>query len=134
MASLVGIKYVGKKRRPQPDTVAGTSLIWRDTREVHFVPDTVASKLLKHPDVWAVTQEVRVSDAKVREAEQKLAVEVRKENEIEEQPPLPPLDQMDKKALHDFAQQHFGEKLHHAMSETTMRSKIMALMNSGRNR
>lgn len=128
MAQMIGIKYVGKKNRPQPDTVAGTTLVWSDTREVHFVPEEMAAKFLKHPDVWAQTQEVRVSPAKAKEMTPEMKEEPPEEEQ--EQAPLVSLDNMDKTALREFAQRQFGQTLHHAMSEENMRGKIRGFMNS----
>jgi hypothetical protein len=127
MSTLVGIKYVGKKNRPQPDTVAGSKFIWAGPDDVQFVPDSIASRLLKHPDVWAVTGETK-SDTS--EDISDLLGEEKKLDLEQEQPPLVPLDTMSKKELIHYAQVNFGQKLVPQMSEATMRAKVRSWVNS----
>ena len=122
----IGIKYVGKKTRPQPDTVAGTSLVWVDTEQVHYVPQAVASKLLKHPDVWAAAGSKEVADSLAD-----LGIAPPPKKDFEQEPiPLVPLDTMDRQALIVFAKTQFGQTLHINMNEKNMRAKIQNWMNS----
>ena len=127
MSTLVGIKYVGKKNRPQPDTVAGSKFIWAGLDDVQFVPESIATRLLKHPDVWAVTGEKQ--DSKDEDISDLLGEEKKLDLE-QEQPPLVPLDTMSKKELINYAQVNFGQKLVPQMSEATMRAKVRSWVNS----
>lgn len=124
MATLIGIKYIGKKTHPQKDSVAGTGLFWHDTEEVHFVSAEAAAKLLVHTDVWAKAGEKEGADVPAA------PVEAPKKELEREEPPLVLLDQMDRQALTVYAQQHFGQKLAHNMSEKNMRIRIQNWMNS----
>lgn len=130
MSTLIGIKYVGLKNRPQPDTVAGTKLVWFDTEQVHFVAEDVAYRLLKHPDVWARTDDVAPAvDSLADLGIVPEADETPKQPEVE-LPPLVPLDTMDREALIVYAKSHFGQTLPVNMKVENMRAKIHALMNS----
>lgn len=124
MSTLIGIKYVGLKNRPQPDTVAGTMLVWLDTEQVHYVSESTAFRLLKHPDVWA-----RV-DSKEGALETPDPVVAPKQKEEVEPAPLVPLDTMDRASLIVFAQSQFGQKLAPNMTEANMRLRIRNWMNS----
>lgn len=110
---MTGIKYIGD-REQHTDNLYGTGLIWT-SGQVHNVEDGIAARMLAHADVYkeakAVKGEVPAVAIQVVEPE-KLPV------------PLPNLDTMDKQELRTFAQQHYGENLHHAMSEVNMRSTI----------
>lgn len=127
MSTQVGIQYVGKKTRPQPDTVAGTTLVWIDNEQVHFVTEAIAAQLLKHPDVWAEAGRKEGADSM-----EDLGIESPKKPDlIEETEPAPlvRLDSMDKKTMIQFAQRQFGQKLVPQQSEGTMRTKIQNWMN-----
>ena len=127
---LIGIQYVGKKGRPQKDTVLNTSRLWPDTKHVEWVPEKDAPAYLKHADVWAQTGEKQTKD--VDDLLGLDSAQVKKEDPLEEvsQVPLVQLDAMDKAALVQFAQMHFNQQFHHATNLATMRSKIRNWMNS----
>ena len=125
---LIGLKYVGKKTRPQPDTVLNTKRVWPDTKHVEWVPQKDAEAYLKHPDVWAVSGEKNAPEDVADLLD--LPEPDEKKEEIDTLAPLVQLESMSKPALVQFAQQHFGQRLHHAMSESTMRGKIRNWMNS----
>lgn len=130
MSTLIGIKYVGIKNRPQPDTVAGTKLVWFDSEVVHFCTEDVAYKLLKHPDVWARAEgEAPAADSLADLGIVPAETEAPKQPEVE-LPPLVPLDTMDREALIVYAKSHFGQTLQPNMKVENMRTKIHALMNS----
>lgn len=127
MSTQVGIRYVGKKTRPQPDTVAGTSLVWVDTEQVHFVSEAIAARLLKYTDVWAEAGRKEAADSLAD-----LGIESPKTPDAiaETEPaPLVRLDSMDKASMIQFAQRQFGQKLIPQQSEGTMRTKIQNWMN-----
>lgn len=112
---MVGIKYIGT-RETHTDNLYGTNLVWKPG-QVHNVDDSVAARLLHHADVYAEAKPVKGEAAAVMPMEpEKLPT------------PLPNLEGMNKTELRTFAQQHYGENLHHAMSEANMRDAILALV------
>lgn len=128
---LIGIKYVGKKSRPQPDTVLGTSRVWPDTTHVEWVPEKDVPAYLKHPDVWAADGEKQTKN--MDDLLGLDAAPVKKEERVEEDllaAPLVQLDAMDKSSLKQFAQMHFNQSFHPNTNESTMRNKIRNWMNS----
>lgn len=131
MRTLIGIKYVGLKNRPQVDTIAGTKLVWFDTEQVHFVPEGAAYQLLKHPDVWARSGDEAPAAESLADLLDNVPAETEKPKVPEmELPPLVPLDVMDRQALIVYAKTHFGQTLQVNMKEENMRAKIQAWMNS----
>ncbi len=59
------IKFVGKAPRKR-DNVTFSNLVWEEQGAVLPVPEAIAVRLLKHPDVWAdVTGDGDVPDATV---------------------------------------------------------------------
>lgn len=122
----IGIKYVAERTPPFPDTVAGTSLVWVDAEQVHYVSQAVATKLLQHPDVWAEAGSKEVADSLTD-----LGISSPPKQAFEREPiPLVPLDTMDRQALIVFAKTQFGQTLHINMNEKNMRAKIQNWMNS----
>lgn len=118
----VGIKYIGD-RQTHSDNLYGTNLTWVPG-QVHGVNFAAAKKMLLHGDVYRVSG---LTDEVIAPPESS-------EKPVETEParlsiPLPNLEGMGKKEMMDFAQQHYGEKLHHAMSEPNMRAKVVALIN-----
>ena len=114
---MIGIKYVGQ-REMHIDNLYGTNLAF-NPGQTHNVDDAIAKRMLAHTDTYAEAKPVK--DAPVAAAEEKAAAK-------EQSEPLPHLDGMGKPELMAFAQQHYGEKLHHAMSEANMRSKVLGFI------
>lgn len=115
----VGIQYIGD-RESHHDNLYGTNLTW-SPGQVHNVPPAAAKKMLAHSDVYA---EVEANG----DEEFGDFTEDDKEPPDKLSPLLPNLDGMTKQDMQAYAQQHFGEKLHHAMSEDNMRAKIVNLI------
>jgi len=111
---MIGIKYIGT-REVHEDNLYGTGLRFAPD-EVHNVDDTIAEKMLAHTDVYEGVKPIKGE----------AAATVATKTESENLPiPLPNLEGMNKQELTAFAQQHYGEKMHHKMSEENMRSAIM---------
>jgi len=112
----VGVKYIGDHQY-HTDIHYGTGLTWAPG-QVHNVSDDAAKNLLAHADVYEES-ELIVGDV--------MCVHV-EEIPARVPPMLPPVERMGKKELRDYALSHFGENLHHAMSEENMRHKIVNLV------
>ena len=116
---MIGIKYIGKRENHE-DNLYGTGLRFAPG-DVHNVDDAIAAKMLVHTDVYA--------EAKPVKGETVAAVV--KSNEPDKLPvPLPNLEGMDKQDMITFAQQHYGEVLHHNMKEENMRKSIQSFIES----
>jgi len=113
---MIGIKFIGD-RESHIDNLYGTNLTFKPG-QVHNVEDAIAKRMLVHTDAYAEAKPVK--GAPVAEAEKPAAKE--------EAEPLPHLGGMGKPELMAFAQQHYGEKLHHAMSEDNMRAKVLGFI------
>jgi len=117
--SMKAIKYVGLKAYTK-DTVAGTGLFW-EAGETHNVPDAAAERLLRHPDVWALDEEVTtVADAPGPET---IAPEGDKPVEEEENfdnPPPQNLEAMTKADISAYAMREFNLSFKANDSKTTM--------------
>ena len=138
--ALVGVQYVGKKKS-HLDHLYGTNLTWLPG-QTHNIQETIAQKMAKHTDVYAITLPVahivpaaagiepeEVAPTVVEAFEDDTFVLAQPEEVAPTVVPLPPLDNMTRDELMSFAQQHYGEKLHHSMKEETMRHKIVSLIN-----
>jgi hypothetical protein len=126
--TLVPIIYVGAKAR-RTDSIAGTGLVWLPG-QAHQVPQDVAAKLLRHPDVWARGEAEEgavaavLAEKPVEETEETLALRIG----------LPSLNGMSKADLGQLAAARFGITLPQTMKVADMRAQIVALENSGRQR
>ena len=119
---MVGVQYIGSKPR-HIDNLYGTGLEW-EPGDVYNVDKAIASKMEKHPDVYAIVEAVAGAGC---------ASPVKIDSETEdENPQLPRLDGMDKNELIDYAQRHFGENFAKNMKPENMRAKILGLIQSGR--
>ena len=117
---MCGVRYIGN--RPQHiDNLYGTNLVWTPG-QVHNVTIKAANQILLHTDVYEIAEEIPDEPpAKGHE-----------DTPAEETPNIhimpPNLDAMSKADLRLYAQQHYGENLHHAMSEENMRTRIMGFV------
>jgi len=114
---MIGIKYIGT-REVHEDNLYGTGLRFAPD-EVHNVDETIAAKMLVHADVYKEAKAIKGEPAATANTKpDKLPI------------PLPNLEGMNKQELTTFAQQHYGEKMHHKMSEENMRSAILGYIQS----
>lgn len=116
ITGMTPIQYIGG-RDEHHDNLYGSGLEWKNG-QTRNVPSAIALKMLAHDDTYkqngtAVSEATTVAD---KDKPEKLPV------------PLPNLDGMNKQELMTFAQQHYGEHLHHKMNEGNMRDRIMALV------
>lgn len=132
---MKNIQYIGNKPQKQ-DNVAGSGTIWTGNGDIQPVTDAVAAKLLEHPGVWKLVGDSEEKPESVETTEspaEVLAVKT-EHNEMSEadaKPPMANLENMDKVALRDFAQRHFGHQFHHNAGEEKMRQTIVGMMNRG---
>ena len=111
------VKYIGSGLKI--DSISGVGLRW-EPGQARNVTAQVAERLLAYTDTWVRQQTEEAPDAEpvgLAEAE-KL---------IEE--PLPVIDfhAMDKKALVEFAEEKYNERLDKRLSEETIRHKVVSL-------
>ena len=125
--ALVGVQYVGKKKS-HLDHLYGTNLTWLPG-QTHNIQEPIAQKMAKHTDVYAITVQVAQTVPAAAGLEDDTFVLAQPEEVAPTVVPLPPLDNMTRDELMIFAQQHYGEKLHHSMKEETMRHRIVSLIN-----
>lgn len=117
------IQYVGKKPQ-RSDSVADTGLVWTPG-QVHVVTDSVAERLLAHPDVWA---KVSIEDA-IETAGKKPAKDVtdakpkKKSTPEDDVPATPNLSNMNLMELRKHAKS-IGVTLPGRITETTARRKL----------
>lgn len=101
------------------DSINGVGLRWEPS-QVRNVSSEVAERLLVYSDTW-----VQVQDDESGNVEPLHLVEA--EKPVEE--PLPVIDfhSMDKKALLEFAERKYNERLDRRQNEETVRHKVIAL-------
>lgn len=110
------VKYIAAGVKT--DSIRGVGLTW-EPDQVRTVSAEVAERLLVHPDTW-----VKVDAAPADADEIGLTQE---EKPVEE--PLPVIDfhVMDKKALLEFAETKYNERLDKRQNEESVRHKVIAL-------
>lgn len=101
------------------DSINGVGLRWEPS-QVRNVSSEVAERLLVYSDTW-----VQVQDDESGNVEPLRLVEA--EKPVEE--PLPVIDfhSMGKKALLEFAERKYNERLDRRLNEETVRHKVIAL-------
>lgn len=141
---MKNVRYIGKKDQ-KADNVAGTGIVWNGPSDVQQVPDSAFAKLMQHPGVWedagadavdghatnTAETETNPQNTETEPSESATTVRVEDTVDVDSLPPMPNLDGMDKPALRDFAQRHFGHEFHHNAGEAKMRQAIIGLMNRG---
>lgn len=108
---------------PKHDSIAGVGLRW-EPGQVRNVSPEMAERLTIYTDTWSLlrikasTEEPNVEEVALKE-EEKIAEE-----------PLPFIDfhAMDKKALVEFAETKYNERMDKRQSEETIRSKVIAIV------
>ncbi|MBA4141941.1 MAG: hypothetical protein H0X43_02820 [Nitrosospira sp.] len=111
------VKYIANGVKK--DSINGVGFRW-EPGQVRSVSAEVAEQLLVYTDTWA-----EVEDAEAGNAEPMGLAQA--EKVIEE--PLPVIDfhAMDKKAMVEFAERKYNERLDKRLSEETIRHKVIAL-------
>lgn len=110
------VKYIGTTFKK--DSISGVGLHWQPG-QARQVTVEVAERLLVFTDTWQAGTEADKSDEHVGLFEQPEAVEE----------PMPVIDfhAMDKKALIEYAQRHYNERLDKRQNEGTVRHKVISL-------
>ena len=106
---------------PKLDSINGCGLRW-EAGQIRNVSPEMAERLLVYTDTWAKADEA--TDAPTNADEATLTPI---EKPMEE--PIPVIDflAMDKKALIEFAQTKYNEKMDKRWSETTIRHHVIGL-------
>lgn len=123
MENMVGVKYIGGKPR-QVDNLYGTGLEW-EPGDIYNVDKAVAARMAVHTDVY------KIVDAVASAWFATVDPPAGKQQE-EERPVLPNLEGMSKDELIAYAQRNFNENFANNMKESTMRNRILGLIQSGR--
>ena len=113
------VKYLLDYRKQ--DSIRGLGLWW-EPGQVRAVSAEVAERLLNHPDVWVKVEE----DA----AEPVDAEEIglgQEEKPVEEPLPVVDFHAMDKKALLNWAETKYNERIDKRLAEESIRHKVIAL-------
>ena len=141
---MKNVRYIGKKDHKE-DNVAGTGIVWNGQGDVQAVSDSAFAKLILHPDVWenagaddGISSETKPAESETgsatsetKPAETETTAKTDEARDVDSLPPMQNLEGMDKTALKDFAQRHFGHEFHHNAGEAKMRQTIIGLMNRG---
>lgn len=117
----VAVQYIGQKASKE-DNVAGTGLSWAPG-QVHVVDIIAAGKLLKHPSVWAVAENVDTAGAEPV-AGQGLAPEDEHVEAV-----LPSFAGMTKQQVVDYALGTFGVTLDTAATKADLVRLVVDLQN-----
>ncbi len=128
LPGMVGIRYIGGKEKHH-DNLYGTNLTWTPGETIN-VQSKAAKLLLAHTDVYEQTSAMGVpllDGGAISAAEVDVNTQPPPEN-TKIPIPLPHLPGMSKQDLIAFAQQHYGEKIHHATNEDNARLKVLALI------
>jgi hypothetical protein len=115
--TVYGIRYIGNRDR-HFDNLYGTGLTWIPG-QVHNVEEKAAEAMVLHADVYELSEVVE-GEAVARAFKESVELPI--------PPILPSLEGMDAPALRAYAQEHYGENLHHKMSAENMRLKIVNLI------
>lgn len=111
------VEYIGTTAKT--DSIDGIGLHW-EPGQARDVTGQVAERLLVYSDTWRSAQEKAGFNPE--------AVDLTPPSKEAEEP-LPAVDfhAMDKKAMIDYAERHYGEQLNKRMSEENIRHKLIAL-------
>lgn len=104
------------------DSINGCGIRWEPGQTLNVSPE-LAARLLVYTDTWAKADEATVEPEDAAEVALQQA-----EKPVEE--PLPFIDfhAMDKKALVEFAETKYNERMDKRQSEETIRSKVIAIV------
>lgn len=111
------VKYIASNLKT--DSVSGVGLRW-EPGQVRNVTAEVAQRLLVYTDTWAEAGDAEAENAEVVSL-------APAEKRVEE--PLPVIDfrAMDKKAMVEFAERTYNERIDKRLSEESVRDRVTAL-------
>jgi hypothetical protein len=113
------VKYLLDYRKQ--DSISGVGLWW-EPGQVRNVSPEMAERLLNHPDTWAKADSAAVKPVDAEEVGLK-----QDEKPVEEPLPVVDFHAMDKKALIEFAETKYNEKIDKRLAEESIRHKVIAL-------
>ncbi|MGH8684135.1 MAG: hypothetical protein ACREUM_02160 [Nitrosospira sp.] len=111
------VKYIGTCIKT--DSINGVGLRW-EPGQARNVTAEVAERLLAFSDTWAKEVGEETADAEPISLAQA-------EKPVEEPLPIIDFQGMDKKALIEFAERKYNERLDKRQNEDTVRHKVIAL-------
>jgi hypothetical protein len=119
------VKYIGTCVKT--DSINGVRLKW-EPGQVRNVTAGVAERLLAYSDTWVTEHAVEGGDAN-EPGDDPIGL-VQEEKPVEE--PLPVIDfhAMDKKAMVEYAERNYNERLDKRQSEDVIRHKLIDLFTS----
>jgi hypothetical protein len=119
------VKYIGTCVKT--DSINGVRLKW-EPGQVRNVTAGVAERLLAYSDTWVPEQAVEGGEAN-KPGDDPIGL-VQEEKPVEE--PLPVIDfhAMDKKAMVEYAERNYNERLDKRQSEDVIRHKLIDLFTS----
>lgn len=114
------VKYIGTCVKK--DSVNGIGLKW-EPGQVRNVAAGVAERLLAYPDTW-IREEEQVAEG--READDLIGL-AQEEKPAEEPLPVVDFHAMDKKAMVEYAERNYNERLNKRQSEGVIRHRLIDL-------
>ena len=119
------VKYIGTCVKT--DSINGVRLKW-EPGQVRNVTAGVAERLLAYSDTWVTEQAVEGGEAN-EPGDDPIGL-AQEEKSVEE--PLPVIDfhAMDKKAMVEYAERNYNERLDKRQSEDVIRHKLIDLFTS----
>ena len=116
------VKYIGTCVKT--DSVNGVRLRW-EPGQIRNVTAGVAERLLPYSDTWVAEQ--AVEDGKANETADDPIGLVQEEKPVEEPLPVVDFHAMDKKAMVEYAECNYIERLDRRLSEAVIRHKLIDL-------
>jgi hypothetical protein len=113
------IKYLLDYRKQ--DSITGVGLWW-EPGQVRNVSPEMAERLLGYSDTWGKAEEVAAEPANAEEIALK-----QEEKPVEEPLPVVDFHAMDKKALLNWAETKYNEKIDKRLAEETIRHKVISM-------
>lgn len=122
----IPIKYIGH-RAVKRDTLTRSGLSWTP-EQVIDVDEETAAVLLRHPDVWAAAGEPKGA-TEGKQSDEFAGLPIMEEEPEHEQ--MPHISRMPKEGLLKLAKMRYGETIDPSTKLADIRTRIMALENSG---
>ena len=118
------VKYIGTCIKT--DSIKGIGLKWKPG-QIRTVTAEVAERLLPYSDTWVTEQLAK--DEKAKEAEDPIGL-AQEEKPAEEPLPVVDFHAMDKKAMIEYAERNYNERLDKRQSEDAIRHRLIDLFAS----
>jgi hypothetical protein len=124
---MSGVRYIGK-RATWEDTIYGSGLVFEQGQSRN-VPSNLASKFLRHYDIFEKSNEV-VADDTALILEQSIEKEKQRDEVLEQLLEIQMrIEQMDKDSVHDYVLHNYREKMDRRQSIENMREHAIMLIN-----